>query len=93
VYCGYGLWGVRGGITAQNRENAQNVFLNEPLRGEGGAFSEGWGALLAISSSPLVPYGPADRRGAGTRGVSGVRRQTTFNLSICLYIYLSIYPS
>ncbi len=57
--------------------------------GEGRASTQGWRALLAISSSPLVPCGPVDRRGAGTRGVSGVRRTSTFLYSP--YIYLSIY--
>ena len=70
-------------------KNAQIAFLNAPFYSEGCAFSQGWGALLAISSSPLVPHGPADRRGVGIRSVSGVGRTDTF--FICLSIYLSIY--
>jgi len=46
----------------REKKNAQNAFLDAPFDGEGRAFSQGWGALLAIFSSPLVPYGPADRR-------------------------------
>ena len=64
------------------------MFLRAPFDGDGRALSQGWGALLAIYSLPLVPCGPADRRGAGTRGVSGVRRRGTF---FPPSIYLSIY--
>ena len=53
--------GVRWEKTAQKKKNAQNVFLRAPLRGTGRASTQGCGALLAISSSPLVPHRPADR--------------------------------
>ena len=53
--------GVRCEKTVQNSKNAQNAFLEAPLIGEGRASTRGWRALLAISSSPLVPHGPADR--------------------------------
>ena len=59
-------------------KNAQIAFLDAPLRGEGRASTQGWRALLAISSSPLVPHGPADRRGVGIRSVSGVGCTDTF---------------
>ena len=86
VDCASGPWGLQGVCTAQKKKNAHNnAFSNAPLRDEGRAFSKGWGALLAISSSQLVPYGPADRRGVGTRGVSGVRRTRTF-LSLSIYL-------
>ena len=74
-------------------QNAQNAFLNTPFDGEGRAFSQGWGALLAITSSPLVPHRPADRRGVGIHIVSGVGRTDTFLSSIYLSIYLFIFMS
>ena len=86
VVCECVSLGVRCEKTVQKSKNAQNAFLKAPLSGEGRASTQGWRALLAISSSPLVPFGPADRRGVGTRGVSGVRRTCTLSLSL----YLSI---
>ena len=80
--------GCPGLLYCVKYEKCAECFMNAPYDGEGRAFSQGWGELLAISSSPLVLYGPADRRGVGTRGVSGVCRTGTF-----LSIYLSIYPS
>ena len=71
-------WCVRYRNTVQKVKNAQNVFLSAPLRGEGRASTQGWGALLAIFSSPLVPHGPADRREVGIRSVSGFGRTDTF---------------
>ena len=70
-------------------KNAQNAFLNVPLGGGGRASTQGWGALLAISSSPIVPHGPADRRGVGIRSVSGVG--CTDTLYIYIYIYMYVY--
>ena len=67
------------------KKNEQDYFSNAPASGVGRAFTHGWGALIAIFSSPLVACGPADRRGVGIRGVSGVRHN-----SYILYIYLSI---
>ena len=96
-------WVFRGFCTAQIMKIAQNAFLNAPFNGEGRAFSHGWGALLAISSSPLVPCGRADRRGVIPAAYQGsavhvlflsISLSLSINLSIYLYsisIYLSIY--
>ena len=85
--------GVRGVCTVERMKNAHNAFINAPFVGEGRAFSQGWGSLTTISSLPLVPCGPADRKGAGTRSVSGVRRRSTSLLSLTLFLFLSIYIS
>ncbi len=69
VVCEFVSLGVRCVYTAQNRKHAQNAFLNAPLRGEGRASTQGWGALLAISSSPLVPYGPEESSRSGVSRV------------------------
>ena len=91
MYCVCDSCGVRDGITAQKRENMQNAFLNAPLRGEGRAFSHGLRAFLGISSSPLVPCWTADRRGVGTRGVSGSAVHEFFSLSMSIYLSIYLY--
>ncbi len=44
-------------------------FVNAPFGGVGRAFSQGWGALTSIVSSPLVFCGPTGRRDVGFHGV------------------------
>ena len=76
--------GVRGAKTAQKSKSETSIFLAAPFDGVDRAPPQGRVSFLAISSSPLVPCGPADRRGAGTRCVACTVRYGSF------YIYLSI---